>query len=118
VAATSAATDVFALLAVLAAFVGDMLVSTIADRGPVHANVRAINDWLAISQPDGTAEVVIGPERRPEMTNPTLAFVAGEARDIANLLAIHSGVRVDTSKLDERVRAEIARYFPDDSPQD
>ncbi|HEY4896296.1 MAG TPA: hypothetical protein VII01_09415, partial [Solirubrobacteraceae bacterium] len=40
--------------------------------GPVHANVRAVQDWLAVTQPDGSARVTIGPERRPEMADPAL----------------------------------------------
>lgn len=40
--------------------------------GPVHANARAVLDWIAISQADGSTQIVAGPERRPEVANPAL----------------------------------------------
>lgn len=80
--------------------------------GPVHANVAAVHDWLAVSQPDGSARVAIGPERRPEMTNPGLTFMAGEARDIAYKLANSAEVTLDLNPLDERIRAAQAKHIP------
>src|SRR5205823_6554719 len=34
---------------------------------PVHGNVRAVLDWLAVSEDDGATHVVVGPERRPQV---------------------------------------------------
>lgn len=60
--------------------------------GPVHANGRAVFDWIAVTQPDGSAKIVIGSERRPEMANPTLVYMASDARDLTNLLAMEAGL--------------------------
>ena len=81
--------------------------------GPVHANARAVLDWLAVTQSDDSAKVVIGPERRPDMTNAALAYMAGEARDIANLLAMHSDVRLDLMDLDAKIRAAHDLHIPE-----
>jgi hypothetical protein len=54
-----------------------------------HADHRAVEDFLAVTGggEDGLHGLVIDPERRPEISNPTLAIVAGETRDIARGLA-------------------------------
>jgi len=52
--------------------------------GPVHANAKAVFDWLAIEQEDGSTKVVLGPERRPEVSNSNLTYIAGELRDMAS----------------------------------
>jgi hypothetical protein len=82
--------------------------------GPVHANSRAVHDWLAITQEDGTTRVMLGPERRPTMANPALAIMAAECRDIANLLALRFGIRLDLRSVDARIHAEKARHIPED----
>ncbi|MGH2864396.1 MAG: hypothetical protein ACRDJX_04010 [Solirubrobacteraceae bacterium] len=84
--------------------------------GPVHANVAAVHDWLAVSQPDGSARVTIGPERRPEMTDPGLTFMAGEARDIAYKLATSAEIVLDLKALDASIRAAQAKHIAD-NPQ-
>jgi hypothetical protein len=63
--------------------------------GPVHANVRAVLDWLAISQDDASTKVVLGPERRPDVANATLVYIAGELRDIAAMLSGAAGLPLD-----------------------
>lgn len=63
--------------------------------GPVHATARAVLDWLAISQDDGSTKVVLGPERRPEVANGTLVYIAGELRDIAAMLSAAAGMPLD-----------------------
>jgi hypothetical protein len=82
--------------------------------GPVHANVRAVLDWLTITQPDGSNEVKLGPERRPVVANATLTLMASETRDIANLLALHFGVRLDLRALDSKIHAAKGKYIPED----
>jgi hypothetical protein len=82
---------------------------------PVHGNARAVLDWLAITQDDGSAKVVIGPERRPEVTNAALTYMASEARDIANLLAIQNAMKLDLGELDARIHQAFAKYIPDES---
>lgn len=83
--------------------------------GPVHANVRAILDWLAISRDDGNHHVVVAPERRPEGGNATLVYMAGNARDIAVGLAAHCGLGIKVAELDKAILAgQDAYYSPDD----
>jgi hypothetical protein len=84
--------------------------------GPVHSNVRAVLDWLAISGADGNTKVVLGPERRPEVSNPMLVYIAGEARDIANLLALSRGLTLNLSELDDKISSAYAEYLPDAPP--
>jgi hypothetical protein len=43
--------------------------------GPVHANVRAVLDWLAISNADGTTNVVLGLQRRPKSANAAFTYM-------------------------------------------
>ncbi len=81
--------------------------------GPHHANARAVLDWLAISQPDGSTRVRIGPERRPDMTNPTLTIMAGECRDVANLLALETELPLDLRALDAKIKTAMATHVPD-----
>jgi hypothetical protein len=83
--------------------------------GPVHANVAAVRDWLAVTQPDGTTRVTVGPERRPDMANPALTYMSGEGRDIAGMLARHSGVRLDLRTLDAEIRAAQEVHIPKDA---
>ena len=61
-----------------------------------HADHRAVENFLAITGggEDGLHGLVIDPERRPELSNPTLAVVAGESRDIAQALADEFGLKV------------------------
>jgi hypothetical protein len=80
--------------------------------GPVHANARAVFDWMAVSEPDGSAKIVIGPERRPEMANPALVFMASEARELATVLALEAGVVLDISDLDDRIRQAFETWIP------
>jgi hypothetical protein len=82
--------------------------------GPVHANARAVLDWIAISQADGSTQIVVGPERRSEVANPALVFMASEGRDIALLLANESGHRRDISALDAQIHNALATWVPDD----
>src|ERR1035441_585507 len=83
--------------------------------GPVHANVAAVHDWLAVTQPDDTARVTVGPERRPEMANPALTFMSGEGRDIGYLLARRCELRLDLKTLDARIHAAQAAHIPEDA---
>lgn len=74
-----------------------------------HADHRAVENFLAISEPDGTVRFIAHPERRPELANPTLAVFAGETRDLANLIARERGLEVPgLAELD----ALIAQHFP------
>jgi hypothetical protein len=85
--------------------------------GPIHANARAVFDWIAISQPDGSAKIVIGPERRPEVANPALVYMASEARDLATVLAMEAGVILSISDLDARIRAALETWIPGDDDE-
>jgi hypothetical protein len=81
--------------------------------GPVHASANAVLDWVAVSANDGSTKIVIGPERRPEVANAALTYMAGEARDLANMLALEAGEGLNLAKLDGRIRDAQAEYIPD-----
>lgn len=83
--------------------------------GPVHANVAAVHDWLAVTQPDDSARVTVGPERRPDMANPALTFISGEGRDIAHMLARRCDLHLDLKTLDARIHAAQAAHIPEDT---
>jgi hypothetical protein len=85
--------------------------------GPPHGTVRAVLDWTAISREDGTTHVVLGPERRPEVANPTLTFLAGTLRDIAHWLATIANASEDgLETLDAEVKAAYDVFIPDGEP--
>ena len=86
--------------------------------GPVHANARAVLDWIAISQADGSTHIVVCPERRPEVANPGLVFMASEGRDIAHLLASESGRPHDLAALDAQIHDALATWIPDDEGEE
>ena len=78
--------------------------------GPVHADVRGVLDWLAISQEDGSTQVVLGPERRPDVAEPSLVYIASEVRDIASMLAAETGHLLNTLELDAGLKTHHARW--------
>jgi hypothetical protein len=57
-----------------------------------HADHRAVENFLAISQPDGSTQLLTMPERRVDVSNATLASFAGETRDVANVIAVEHGL--------------------------
>lgn len=81
--------------------------------GPVHANSRAVFDWIAITQDDENASIQVGPERRPEIANATLTMMAGEVRDLAEILTAEAGIKVDLEELDASIVAAQKRFIPD-----
>jgi hypothetical protein len=83
---------------------------------PPHAAVRGVLDWVAISSEDGSTQVVLGSEQRPEVANASLTFIAGEVRDIGHILATVSGAPENgLQSLDEAVTAAYERFLPDES---
>jgi predicted phage gp36 major capsid-like protein len=84
----------------------------------VHANARAVLDWIAVSREDGSTQIVVGPERRPEVANPTLVFMAMEGRDLANLLAVESErPDHDIVAIDAEIREASAAWIPEESEE-
>jgi hypothetical protein len=81
--------------------------------GPVHANVRAVLDWIAISEDNGSANVVVGPERRPEIANGTLVYLSGELRDLAAMLANAARISIDFSEIDGAIKEAQDLHIPD-----
>jgi hypothetical protein len=79
--------------------------------GPLHANARAVFNWLAVSRPDGSTKVVIGPERRPQVANAALTYMASEGRDLAIMLAIEAGRVVRVAALDAAIHDAFARWL-------
>jgi hypothetical protein len=86
--------------------------------GPVHGNARAVLDWIAISQADGSTQIVVGPERRPEVANPALVYMASAGRDIAHLLAVESGQPRNIAALDAQIHEASATWIPDDQGEE
>jgi hypothetical protein len=79
-----------------------------------HADHRGIENFLAISQPDGSTTLLLWPERRREVSNSTLAVFAGETRDIAVNLAQTRSLEIpNLAELD----AAIDMHFPFDEPK-
>jgi hypothetical protein len=68
-----------------------------------HADHRAVENFLAISQPDGTTKLLTTPERRPEVSDSTLAIFASETRDIAVVIAREHDVRVPNLEVLDRL---------------
>jgi hypothetical protein len=79
--------------------------------GPVHSNVRAVYDWLAISESNGATRIVLAPERRPDLSNPMLVYLAGEIRDLANVLAAKCGIGVKHTDLDAAILSAYETYL-------
>jgi hypothetical protein len=74
-----------------------------------HADHRAVENFLAISQPDGSTKLVTTPERRVEVSNATLAVFAGETRDVASVVAAEHDLEVPhITEIDE----VISEHFP------
>lgn len=83
--------------------------------GPPHATVRGTLDWMAISNEDGTTEVVLGPERRIQLSNSTLTSLAANIRDIGHMLEIVTGVSAGgLEQLDAEIDALGKIYLPED----
>ena len=55
-----------------------------------HADPAAVWNWVAVTQPDGTAKVLLGPERRPEIVRGTLTVMLSQLRDLGGMLAAHT----------------------------
>jgi hypothetical protein len=76
-----------------------------------HADHRGVENFLAISQPDGSTTFVIAPERRVEVSNSTLMVFASETRDIANVIAVERGLEIPQPQLAELDAAIAAHPF-------
>jgi hypothetical protein len=85
---------------------------------PAHAGVRGVLDWIAVSNDDGTTSMVVGPEARPEVGNAMLAYMAGEGRDLALMLAKSAGKRLNLVELDARIKSAHDLYVPDSQAED
>lgn len=69
-----------------------------------HADFRAVENFLAISEEDGSTTLLTMPERRAAVSNGSLAMFAGETRDIANLIAHERGIEIEgLAQLDEAI---------------
>lgn len=83
--------------------------------GPPHATVRGTLDWTAISNEDGTTEVVLGPERRIQLSNSTLTSLAANIRDIAHMLEVVTGLSAGgLEQLDAEIDALGKIYLSED----
>jgi hypothetical protein len=59
-----------------------------------HADHRGVENFLAVSEPDGSTRLLTVPERRPEVSNATLIIFASETRDVAVLIANERGLTI------------------------
>jgi len=59
-----------------------------------HADHRAVENFLAVSNPDGSTSLLPHPERRPEVSNSTLITFASETRDVARVIATEHGLTI------------------------
>jgi hypothetical protein len=74
-----------------------------------HADHRAVENFLAVTQDDGTTSLVVMPERRQDVSNAILVTFAGEARDVAVMIARELELTIPTtvlSQLDEAIKAQ------------
>lgn len=51
-------------------------------------------NWVAITQEDGSAKVLLGPERRPEIVRDTLTVMLSEIRDLGGMLVVQTSTAV------------------------
>jgi hypothetical protein len=80
-----------------------------------HADHRAVENFLAISQPDGSTKLLSIPERRVDVSDAMLAMFASETRDIAVLIAQEHGVEMpDLAPLDVMLKAHPTLQEPAD----
>ena len=59
-----------------------------------HADHRGVENFLAVSQPDGSTTLLAAPERRTEVSNSTLVIFASETRDVAIVIAKEHGLTI------------------------
>ena len=78
-----------------------------------HADHRGVENFLAISQPDGSTKLLTVPERRQEVSNSTLIIFASETRDVAAVIAKERGLTIPRlADLDAAIAAHP--YWADD----
>lgn len=74
-----------------------------------HADHRAVENFLAISQTDGSTTLLTMPERRIDVSDATLAMCASETRDIAAAIAHEHNVEIPSlGALDALLKAHPA----------
>jgi hypothetical protein len=71
-----------------------------------HADPDAVRNWVAVPQEDGSVKIILGPERRPDITRGTLTLMIVQVRDLAGMLAAQTGAAVPgldalTAEIDE-----------------
>jgi hypothetical protein len=71
-----------------------------------HADPAAVLNWVAITQEDGSATVLLGPERRPELVRGALTVMLSEVRDLGAMLAAQVSTAVpDLDSLTDEIVA-------------
>ena len=59
-----------------------------------HADPAAVLNWVAVTQEDGSAKVLLGPERRPDIVRGTITVMLSEVRDLGGMLAAQTSTPV------------------------
>lgn len=80
-----------------------------------HADRRAVENFLAVSEEGGNVGIVTGPERRAEVDSGTLLMIAGQTRDVAAAMARLWEVPFDASAFDAEMRT-FPLFAPPDEP--
>lgn len=82
-----------------------------------HADHRAVENFLAVSQPDGSTTLLTMPERRVAVSDATLAVFTSETRDLACAIAQEHGLELpNLAELDQMLRVHPALQEPRDTP--
>ncbi len=70
-----------------------------------HADYRAVENWYAVTQEDGTHGLLIMPERRVQVSGTAASMTAGHCRDMARVLGTAFGFEIpDLAALDAALR--------------
>ena len=82
-----------------------------------HADHRGVENFLAISEPDGSTRLLTVPERRRDVSDSTLIVFASETRDVAAIIAKERDLVIPhLAELDAAIRAHP--FWSEDDTED
>jgi hypothetical protein len=77
-----------------------------------HADHRSVENMYAVTDDDGSASLLVMPERRPKVSGAILALTAGHIRDVARIVATAFALQIpDLAQLDVAIKQ--LRLFDD-----
>jgi len=74
-----------------------------------HADPAAVYNWITIAHDDGSATVLLGPERRTDIVRGTLTVMICEVRDLGGMLAAQTATAVPGLDVLDHEVVEAAR---------